>query len=74
HHFERSTANAYPGLLMDSVETLEQSLDGYFRQHARLQLGARRTLSMYARFSLVTQSPQALQPGQWLCHRDRVAV
>lgn len=74
HNFEPANANAYPGLLMDCVPTLEQSLDGFFTQHIRARLGARRTLSMYARFSLVTLKPEALWPGQWQCHRDRVAI
>jgi hypothetical protein len=74
HNFEPAAANAYPGLLMDVVPVLEQSLDGFFSQHVRARLGARRTLGMYARFSLVTLAPAALRPGQWQCHRDRVAV
>jgi len=74
HRFEPAEANAYPGQLMESVPVLEQSLDGFFTQHIRGRLGARRTVGMYARFSLVTLQPPALQPGQWQCHRDRVAV
>jgi hypothetical protein len=74
HSFEPTAANAYPGLLMDAVPALEQSLDGFFSQHARARLGARRTVSMYARFSLVTLATEALRPGQWQCHRDRVVV
>lgn len=74
HRFEPAEANAYPGQLMESVPVLEQSLDGFFTQHIRSRLGARRTVSMYARFSLVTLAPGDLQPGQWQCHRDRVAV
>ncbi|CAM4028377.1 DUF6445 family protein [Roseateles saccharophilus] len=74
HRFEPAEANAYPGRLMDCVPTLEQSLDGFFTHHIRRRLGARRTVGMYARFSLVTLAPAALQPGQWQCHRDRVAI
>lgn len=74
HRFEPSQANAYPGQLMDCVPTLEQSLDGFFTQHIRARFGARRTVGMYARFSLVTLPPAALRPNQWQCHRDRVAV
>ena len=74
HCFEPAEANAYPGQLMDVVPVLEQSLDGFFTQHVRGRLGARRTLGMYARFSLVTLPPARLRPGQWQCHRDRVAV
>lgn len=74
HRFEPAEANAYPGQLMESVPVLEQSLDGFFTQHIRGRFGARRTLGMYARFSLATLPPQALQPGQWQCHRDRVAI
>lgn len=74
HRFEPAAANAYPGQLMESVPVLEQSLDGFFTQHVRGRLGARRTLGMYARFSIATLAPKALQPGQWQCHRDRVAV
>ena len=74
HRFEPAEANAYPGQLMESVPVLEQSLDGFFTAHIRARFGARRTVSRYARFSLVTLPPQALRPGQWQCHRDRVAV
>lgn len=74
HRFEPSSANAYPGSLMEAVPVLEQSLDGFFTQHIRARLGARRTVSMYARFSLVTLRSEALWPGQWQCHRDRVAL
>lgn len=74
HRFESAEGNAYPGQLMEAVSVLEQSLDGFFTQHVRPRLGARRTLGMYARFSLATLAPDALQPGQWQCHRDRVAV
>ncbi len=74
HRFEPAQANAYPGQLMESVTVLEQSLDGFFTQHIRGRFGARRTVSMYARFSLATLAPAALRPGQWQCHRDRVAI
>lgn len=74
HRFEPAEANAYPGQLMDAVPVLEQSLDGFFTQHIRARFGARRTVGMYARFSLVTLPPAALRPNQWQCHRDRVAV
>jgi hypothetical protein len=74
HRFEPAQANAYPGQLMESVPVLEQSLDGFFSQHIRGRFGARRTVGMYARFSLATTAPEALQPGQWQCHRDRVAI
>lgn len=74
HRFEPAQANAYPGQLMEAVPVLEQSLDGFFSQHARRRLGGRRTTSMYARFSLLTLAPAALRPGQRMCHRDRVVI
>ncbi|MBH9575310.1 DUF6445 family protein [Inhella proteolytica] len=74
HVFEPAEDNAYPGQLMLAPPALTESLDGLFMQKVRSALGGRRTVERYARFSLVTQPPQALRPCQWLCHRDRVAA
>lgn len=66
--------NAYPGPELRMPDGVSQKLDEFFRQHIRQQLGARRTLRMYSRLALATTPPQALQPPQWICHRDRMGV
>ena len=45
----------------------------YFALHVRKRLGARRTLDLTVRLSMVTVPPAKLEPRQWQCHRDRVA-
>lgn len=72
--FAMAPFNAYPGLEFHLPSELSARLDDYFRLHARRRLGARRTLQMYSRLSLVTLAPQQLAPVQWLCHRDRFNV
>jgi hypothetical protein len=41
--------------------------------HVRKLVGARRTVDMSVRLSMVTLPPSRLDPLQWQCHRDRVA-
>lgn len=64
----------YPGVVLDAPPELTQRVADHFAQHLRGRLGARRTLSMSVRLSLITTPPQALAPIQWQCHRDRLAV
>jgi hypothetical protein len=66
--------NAYPGPELRMPDAISERLDEYFSTHIRQHLGARRTLRMYSRLSMVTLAPQALQPRQWICHRDRLGA
>jgi hypothetical protein len=70
--FVESTANAYPGPELPLPADAVEALDGYFAQHARRELGGRRTLRRHGRISIATRAPSALSPRQWLCHVDRM--
>jgi uncharacterized protein DUF6445 len=72
--FELPRGYAYPGLILEAPETLSQRAADQFTQHARRQLGARRTLDSVVRLSLATLPPDLLEPVQWQCHRDRLAA
>lgn len=72
--FDPPQTNAYPGRVSGVPEALRASLDGLFAEHIRSRMGARRTLDMYARLSMVTLQPDALRPCQWLCHKDRTGL
>lgn len=72
--FRDDPGNAYPGIEQDLVPEDAIALDDFFARHLRAGFGVRRTLRMYARLALVTRPPQALQPRQWICHRDRLAL
>jgi Family of unknown function (DUF6445) len=71
--FEPPRGFPYPGRVGAAPATLTQGLIDYFAQHVRAHLGARRTLSLVTRLSLITLPPEELEPRQWQCHRDRVA-
>lgn len=71
--FAPAPQNAYPGIELRMPEAFSARLDDFFRQYLRARLRARRTLRMYSRLSLVTLPPQALEPRQCICHRDRLA-
>jgi hypothetical protein len=62
----------YPGQVLTAPNTLAQRVSDHFALHVRSLLGARRTLDLTVRLSMVTLPPQALDPRQWQCHRDRV--
>ncbi len=66
--------NAYPGPELRMPEAMSAQLDLFFAAHIRRQLGARRTLRMYSRLSMVTRAPHELRPLQWICHVDRLEV
>lgn len=70
--FAESPHNAYPGPELRLPDALSARLDEYFARHVRAALGARRTLRMYSRLALATRAPAALEPRQWICHRDRL--
>lgn len=64
----------YPGLVAPVPDALSSLLEQNFNLHVRGRLGARRTLELTARVSLVTTPPAQLKPVQWLCHRDRISA
>ena len=66
--------NAYPGPELRMPDAVSQRLDEFFVKYIRQHLGARRTLRMYSRLSMVTLAPGALQPSRWICHRDRLGA
>jgi len=70
--FAMAPHNAYPGLELRMPDAFSAQLDDFFRLHIRARLGARRTLRMYSRLSMVTLPPAQLQPRQSICHRDRL--
>ena len=72
--FAMAPFNAYPGLEFHLPAPMSALQDDFFRLHIRRGLGARRTLQMYSRLSMVTLAPHQLTPIQWLCHRDRMGV
>lgn len=70
--FVESTANAYPGPELPLPDPASRALDGFFTQHARREMGGRRTLRVHARMAIATRRAAALSPRQWLCHVDRM--
>jgi hypothetical protein len=68
--FAMAKHNAFPGLEMLMPDAFSSQLNDFFIQHIRHLLGARRTLSLYSRLSMVTLQPHELSPYQRLCHRD----
>jgi hypothetical protein len=64
----------YPGQVLDAPDALRERVADHFALHTRSRLGGRRTLDLTLRFSMVTTPPQALEPRQWQCHRDRVST
>lgn len=68
--FTLASHNAFPGLEMRMPDPFSWRLNEFFNQHVRSLLGARRTLSLHSRLSMVTLQPHALSPYQRLCHRD----
>lgn len=72
--FAEAPHNAYPGPELTLPDAVSARLDAFFAEHVRARLGARRTLRMYSRLALATRRPEALEPRQWLCHRDRMGM
>jgi hypothetical protein len=72
--FAEAPLNAFPGLELPMPDTFNALLDEFFMQHVRSRLGARRTLELHSRLSLVTLPGAQLRPLQRVCHRDRFAV
>jgi hypothetical protein len=72
--FEPARDYPYPGLVLEAPAVITQLVGEHFAQYARSHLRARRTQSVAVRLSLVTAAPAELEPVQWQCHRDRLAV
>lgn len=72
--FEDAPHNAYPGPELRLPDAVAAPLDTFFALHLRERLGARRVQRMYARLSMTTRPPAALQPRQRLCHVDRLGA
>lgn len=70
--FAMAPHNAFPGLELRMPPAFDAALDAFFALHLRARLGARRTLKMYSRLSMVTLPPERLAPAQSICHRDRL--
>jgi len=71
--FETPAGYPYPGEVSEAPPALTERVADFFTQHVRKRLGARRTLDLTVRLSMVTTVPEQLEPRQWQCHRDRVA-
>jgi hypothetical protein len=61
----------YPGVVCDVPQLMTERVADFFAQHVRGRLGARRTLDLSTRLSVISTPPTALEPIQWLCHCDR---
>jgi uncharacterized protein DUF6445 len=72
--FEAPGDYPYPGLVLEAPAAVTQLVGDHFAEYARSKLRARRTLGVTVRLSLVTVPPDQLDPIQWQCHRDRLAV
>ncbi len=68
--FSAVNANYYPGIQLPAPRELSAGLVDYFLWRVRHHFDARRGVEALCRYAMVTQSPQALQPLQWICHRD----
>jgi hypothetical protein len=68
--FAKTKNNAYPGVELGLTGPIEHALGEFFDRHVRTQLGARRRVRMNCRLAMVTTPPDALQPRQWIPHRD----
>ncbi|MBL8307502.1 MAG: hypothetical protein JNM33_12465 [Rubrivivax sp.] len=69
--FQPPVGYPYPGVVCDVPDVMSARLADFFAQHVRSHLGARRTLELSTRLSVISTPPASLAPIQWLCHRDR---
>jgi Family of unknown function (DUF6445) len=69
-----SPFNAYPGVLFPTPEEISLRLNEFFTLHLRKWFGARRTVRMHSRLSMVTTPPNQLEARQTICHRDSQGV
>lgn len=70
--FRDAPHNGFPGPELRMPDAISSRLDEFFAQHVRRNLGARRTVRMYSRLSMVVRAPDALMPWQWIPHTDRL--
>jgi hypothetical protein len=68
--FAQAPFNAYPGVELGLTGPIEHALGEFFDRHVRTLLGARRRERMNCRLAMATTAPDALQPRQWIPHRD----
>ena len=71
-HFTAAPKNAFPGLEMRMPDDFSSLLNDFFILHIKKLLGARRTLSMFSRLSMITLQPHELAPNQRICHQDQL--
>lgn len=69
--FEDRPINGFPGPELRLPEDSLGALDSFFSEHARRELGGRRTVRRYARLSLVSRDPSQLLAWQTFCHTDQ---
>jgi len=72
-NFSTPSRNAYPGIEWQMPDDFSARLNDFFILHVRKLLGARRTVSMYSRLSMITLQPDELAPNQRLCHQDQLS-
>ncbi len=72
--FRHVDFNAYPGNYLMAPEAVDAALREFFTEHLRNLFDARRLLKMHCRLSMITLSPEALRPYQWLCHSDNFGL
>lgn len=66
--------SAYPGQFLLLPAELNAALESFFLAYMRPLFDARRLVRSHTRLSMVTLSPQALRPAQWLCHSDHFGL
>lgn len=71
--FGMAPNNAFPGLEMRMPEDFSARVNEFFIQHVRKLLGARRTLGLFTRLSMVTLKPHELRAYQRICHVDTLS-
>lgn len=70
--FTNAPKNAFPGLELRMPESFSSRLNDFFIQHISKLLGARRSLSMFSRLSMITLAPDELARSQRICHQDQI--
>lgn len=69
-NFSPEDANYYPGPELQLDQGAHRAFEGFFSQHIRNLLGARRTRSSACRMSMITRKPGDLVPFQRIPHVD----
>ena len=72
--FHAVNFSLYPGTYLMAPVELEAGLNELFLWKVRRHFDARRCVTALYRFSMVTLTPQALTPIQWICHRDNTSL